>query len=265
MPRLAALLMGLLLACGCSSAIARASEVAKLSVAFSPNRPGGNTTVDMGLAITTTTGDVPSPVTGFAMHIPSDLELIGSDLGLSICDPSVLLSQGPAGCSPNARLGSGTATVVLAIGPDPVEETTYIQALMGPPPDEQIGVLLYAEGRTPVFAQLIFPGVLFIGTDLSGETLATSIPPTPTLPDAPNASVTNLHLRIGPEHLTYYEKVHGKTVGYRPKGIAIPADCPHGGFPFVADMTFEDGTSLRARTVVPCSAPSRSARRKHSQ
>jgi hypothetical protein len=197
------------------------------------------------------------------MHIPSDLELIGSDLGLSICNPSVLLRRGVAGCSPNARLGSGTATVVLAIGPNPVEETTYIQALMGPPPEEQIGVLLYAEGRTPVFAQLIFPGVLFIGTSLSGETLATSIPLTPTLPEAPNASVTKLHLRIGPEHLTYYEKVHGKTVGYRPKGIAIPARCPRGGFPFVADMTFEDGTALTVKASAPCPPQSRPAHRAH--
>ena len=258
------LLTALLLMSGCSPAVAQASETVKLKVAFSPNRVGASTTVKMNMAFANTNGGVPSPVTSFAMHLPPELELIGSSLGLAICNPTALLNRGLAGCSPNSRLGSGSAHVVVPFGPEMIGETASIQALMGPPPDEQIGVLLYAQATTPVSAELVFPGVLFIGSTPTGEILNTSIPPTPTLPGAPDASITSFNLAIGPNHLTYYEKVHGKMVGYRPQGITIPPNCPPGGFPFVAEMTFEDGSYLVVKAPAPCPPRDRRTDRKHS-
>jgi hypothetical protein len=252
------LVIALALVFGCLPGVAQASETAKLKVAFSPNRLGVNTTIEIGMDITNTNGGAPSPVTGFAMHLPPALELIGSTLGLAICNPTVLLNVGLGGCSPNARLGSGTAHVVLPVGPDLVGETASIQILMGPPPHEQIGVLLYAEAQAPVYGQFIFPGVLFTGSSSTGEILDTTIPLIPTLPGAADASVTSMRLSIGPNHLTYYEMIHGKRVGYRPTGIAIPAKCPPGAFPFVADLTFQDGTALKLTDSVHC--PSRAGR-----
>ena len=128
---------------------------------------------------------------------------------------------------------------------------------MGPPAGENIGVLLYAEGQTPVFAQSVFPGVLLVGSGPLGESLNTTVPLTPTLPGAPDASVASMQLSIGPNHLTYYKKVHGKTVGYRPTGVSLPSKCPRGGFVFQTDLTFQDGTFLKVRSRVPCPAARR--------
>jgi hypothetical protein len=65
-------------------------------------------------------------------------------------------------------------------------------------------------------------------------------------------SIISVQSTIGPSHLTYYKHVHGKLVGYRPKGVSLPLKCPHGGFPFAAEFTFLDGSQVPATSTVPC-------------
>lgn len=259
--RLALIGACLLLACCCVPAVGQASETAKLTAAFTPYKLGASTTIKMHLSIGTTDGTVPFPVTSFVMHVPPALELIASSLGLATCQPSGLLADGLPGCSPNAQIGTGSATVAVPFGPQVVNEGAEITVFMGPPQPQDIGVLLYAESSTPVFAQLIFPGSVIIGAGPIGESLNTELPLTPTLPGAGDAAVTNMQLNIGPNHLTYYKSVHGRRVSYHPRGIAIPSTCPRGGFEFVADMTFQDGTALKVPATVPCpTAPRRRSR-----
>jgi hypothetical protein len=240
-------------ACASLPAIAQAADKADIKITFTPYKLGGEVSIRTVANFSNTDGGLPSPVTGFDLHVPSQLELIGSDLGLAICQPGALLAVGLEGCSPNARLGSGKATVAVPFGPEIATETADIYVLMGPPTEEQVGVLLFAESRTPVFSQLIFPGVLLIGS--GAQSLNTSFPPTPTLPGAPDASVTHVALTVGPEHLTYYRRVHGRKLGYRPRGVSLPPKCPRGGFLFVTEMRFLDGTALRVPYAVPCPPP----------
>lgn len=244
------LALGCLIALGCLPAVAQASDTVKIRIEFSPYKLGAPASMRTIIAIGNTDGGLPSPVTGFNLRLPTQLELLGSTLGLAICQPGALLAGGLDGCSPNARLGSGSAEVAVPFGPEIVKETANIQALMGPPSEEQVGVLLYAESRTPVFAQLVFPGILLVGS--GPESLNTSIPPTPTLPGAPDAAMTAMTLTVGPEHLTYYRRVHGRRVAYRPRGISLPPKCPRGGFRFETGMRFEDGTALKVPYSVPC-------------
>ncbi len=243
-----------ILTLGSTAPMAQAAETVKLKVEFSPNRLGGNTTLRIATKISGANGGLPSPVISFNMALPPNLELIGSTLGLAICQPDALTARGLEGCSPNAQLGTGTAIVAVPFGPEVVSEAASIRPLMGPPVGEQIGVLMYVESRTPVSAQLVFPGLLLIGSEAESENLKTSFPPTPTLPGAPDAAVTELHLNVGPEHLTYYRQAHGRRVGYQPKGIALPVKCPRGGFQFVASMSFEDGSTVVTPYTVPCSS-----------
>jgi hypothetical protein len=240
---------------GCLPAATQAAETAKLKVAFSPYKLGATTSLGMTMTVTNTNGGLPSPATGFDLHLPSQLELLGSTLGLAVCQPTALLANGLGGCSPNARLGSGSAQVAVPFGPETVSETAHIEALMGPASGEQVGVLVYAESNTPVLAQLVFPGILLVGS--GPESLDTTIPPTPTLPGAPDASLTHISLEVGPEHLIYYKRVHGRSVGYHPTGISLPSRCPRGGFTFETDMRFQDGTALRVPYTVPCPSPRR--------
>ncbi len=247
----AAVLLGAL---GGVPAAARASETASLKVAFSPYRLGHSTTlkISLRLGVAGAPHGLPAPVTRFDMKIPPDMELIGSSLGLAICQPAALLAGGEEGCSPNARLGYGSAQIEVPVGPEAVPEAAGIEAEMGPPVGDEVGVLLYAEAGAPVAAQLIFPGVLFEGASTSGQSLNTAIPLIPTLPGAPDISLVSLNLSLGPDRLTYYERVRGQTKAYRPQGIALPARCPRGGFRFVSDIGFQDGTTVRASSTIPC-------------
>ncbi|HEV3072097.1 MAG TPA: hypothetical protein VGY76_11820 [Solirubrobacteraceae bacterium] len=243
-----------MVAAGALPAAAEAAQTAKLKAGFSPYRLGRSTTVKLGLEIGVAgaSDGLPSPVTRFEMRIPANLELIGSSLGLSICHPEALLANGPDGCPADARLGLGSAQIKVPVGPEPVTEGASIEAEMGPPVGEEIGVLLYAEAGTPVAAQLIFPGVLFGG---ASQSLSTAVPLIPSLPGAPYISMVSMKLSLGPEGLTYFKTVHGRTVGYHPEGIALPAHCPRGGFRFVSSLQFADGSSASAASTVPC--PSR--------
>jgi hypothetical protein len=235
---------------------AGAAQTAKLTAGFSPYRLGRSTTLKLGLEIGVAgvSDGLPSPVTRFDLRIPANLELTGSSLGLSICQPAALLAGGAEGCPANARLGLGSAEIRVPVGVEPVSESASIEAEMGPPVGEEIGVLLYAEAGTPVAASLLFPGVLFGG---SSQNLSTAVPLIPSLPGAPDISMVSMNLSLGPEGLTYFKTVRGRTVGYRPEGIALPARCPRGGFRFAADIAFADGTSASASSTVPCPAARR--------
>jgi hypothetical protein len=243
-----------LLTVALAGAVARASETVALNVGFSPYRLGRSTTLKIAMRISTTAANqgLPAPMTRFDIRIPSDLEFTGSGLGLDICQPAELIAGGFDGCPPNARLGLGVAEILVPVGPEPVREQASIEGEMGPPVGEDVGVLLYAQAKAPVAAQLIFPGVLLTG---AGQSLDTSVPAIPSVPGAPDVSMVSVTLSLGPDRLTYYRSVHGRRAAYRPEGIALPARCPRGGFRFVSDVAFADGTMARAASVVRC--PSR--------
>jgi hypothetical protein len=244
---LATVLLGL-----CAST--QAAETVGLRAGFSPYHLGRSTTLklDLKLGVAGAPGGLPSPVTRFDMHIPANLELIGSSLGLAICPPAALLTAGLEGCSPNARIGFGSALIEVPLGPEAVPEAASIDAEMAPPVEGQIGVLLYAEAGSPVAAQLIFPGVLFGSGASAGQSLDTAVPLIPTLPGAADISMVSMNLSLGPAGLTYYKQVRGRTVGYSPEGIALPSSCPRGGFRFRAAISFADGSTVAASSTVPC-------------
>jgi hypothetical protein len=77
------------------------------------------------------------------------------------------------------------------------------------------------------------------------------VPLVPTVPEGPDVAVTDVHVTLG-GRLTYYERVHGRRVPYRPQGILLPKRCPRGGFRFSATFTFLDGTQAQAQTTVRC-------------
>ena len=76
-----------------------------------------------------------------------------------------------------------------------------------------------------------------------------------SVPGGPDVSIVNVQATIGPSHLTYYRTVHGRPVPFKPRGVAVPERCPHGGFPFAAQFTFADASRTSASTTVPCPRP----------
>lgn len=251
--RIATVIAAVTLCAGIPVACVQAAQTVTLQTSFTPDRLGVRTTIEFGFHVhSTTPRRAPSPVTDVDLHLPAGLGLATSTLGLANCDPQALIAGGIEGCPANARIGFGSAVVDVPAEGMPIEETGSITALVGPPNSEHLEVLFYAEGLTPVFAQLVFPGhVLEDDPPFSGR-LDTSIPLIPTWPGGPDVAVTSMTSTIGPRGLTYYRHLSGKIVPFHPRGIAVPARCPRGGFPFRADITFMDGTQQTATSAVRC-------------
>jgi hypothetical protein len=231
---------------------ARAAQTVNLETSFRPNRLGARTTIEFGFQVhNTVSRQAPSPVTEVDLHLPAGLGLATSTLGLANCDPLALIA-GVSGCPANARIGFGSALVAVPAQGEPIEEQGSLTALVGPPNSEHLEVLFYAEGHTPVFAQLVFPGHLLDDNAPFSGRLDTAIPLIPTWPGGPDVAVTSMTSTIGPRGLTYYRHVHGRIVPFHPRGIVVPKHCPHGGFPFRVDLTFMDGTHQSATSSVSC-------------
>lgn len=240
-----------MLALGVCAAAPAAPRVA-LRASFTPDRLATPTTIFFEFTVAREEGHAPPPLTHVLLSMPAGMSYATSDLGLAICKPQALLAGGLSGCSPNARLGSGSAFVEVPFGASSGQEIPDIEALMGPPHDGNVVVLFYANGRSPVYAQIVFSGELLPGAGPFGMALDTTIPLIPSVPNGPPVSVLRVSSTIGPSRLTYYKRVHGRRVAYRPRGMEVPERCPRGGFPFRAQFTFLDGSQAQARTAVPC-------------
>jgi hypothetical protein len=237
------------------------SEQASLHASFSPDRLGASTTISFGFHLQTATGLAPPPLTSVVLHMPAGMNYTLTTLGLAICRPAALQAQGLKGCPPNSRLGSGSALVEVPFGSGSGHEIPEIQAVSGPPTSSgDMTVLFYANGQTPVFAQLVFEGEVLPDGGAFGSQLATTVPLIPSVPNGPDVSIVNVDATIGPSGLTYYKHVHGHLRSFHPLGIGVPERCPRGGFPFSASFTFQDGSQARAAATVPCPPPVRRRR-----
>jgi hypothetical protein len=240
---------------------AHASQRVSLTVALTPERLGAGTTIEYGFRVSAPHGRVPSPLSGVELLYPANIGLITSGLGLATCSSATLELFGPEACPANSLMGHGSALVEIPVGPTVISETGQITTWMGPPRNGRVSLLFYAEGRSPVLAELIFPGLVLDAPAPYGGRLATQIPEIPTLPEAPDAAVVQLHATLGPKEVTYYERRRHRRVAYTPNGIVLPHSCPRGGFPFAAIFSFLDGSRARARTDVPC--PGRRTHTRH--
>jgi hypothetical protein len=251
-----------LLACGCvpAAAGAMASEQAKLQASFTPDRLGATTTIGFSFEVATTEGLAPPPLTSIDLRMPTGMNYTDTNLGLAVCNPESLQQEGLAGCPINSRLGSGSAFVEVPFGDGAGHELPEVQAVMGPSNNGNMVVLFYANGKSPVSAQLVFRGEVQPDSGMFGSQLATVVPAIPSVPDGPNVSIISVKATIGPQGLIYTKHVHGRLVHFRPTGIGVPEHCPRGGFPFSASFTFEDGSSTSTTATVPC--PAHRARRK---
>ncbi len=241
-----------LLSCVCLPAVAGATQTARLRAALTPERLGAGTTISFGFTIATTTGHVPSPLIGVNLLYPANLGIGTSGLGLATCNAHILERLGPEACPSQSQMGYGSALVEVPFGPAILHEAATTKVFMAHIHNGHLGLIFYASGEVPVDAQIVFPGLVLPAPQPYGGDLATTIPLVPTLPGAPDVSVVKLSTTLGPAHLTYYERTHGRYLPYHPRGIVLPRACPPGGFKFAARFAFQDTTHAAARTTVPC-------------
>jgi hypothetical protein len=214
-----------------------------MKAAFTPERLGAPTAVSLSFKIASR--EAPALLAGVEFRYPGNLGFATSGLGLASCSPAELEAQGPAACPANSRMGYGSALVEIPIGPETVKERAQVALIAGPSQDGFIRILVCATGLSPVAARLV------LSTQLLPGSLNITVPPIPSLPEAPYVAVTQMHLTLGGP-LTYYEQIRGRQVAYHPPGVSLPRSCPRRGFPFAARFDFLGGGHASARTSVAC-------------
>src|SRR6202035_4344323 len=166
-----------------------------------------------------------------------------SGLGVATCAPAALDEAGYSGCPADSRMGYGTATAEIQDGALILRETVSTSVFMAPVTDGNLAMLFFADGESPLSAQIVFPGQLLPAPMPFGGRLAITVPLVASVPGAPDVAVVSLRSTIGPRRLTYYRRIHGGVGAERPKGIVLPSRCPPGGFHFVGTFRFADGSS----------------------
>lgn len=247
----------LTLACACvflpaAARAARPAQTARLTATLTPEQLGEGTTIGFNLRILTSGGELPPPVTEVDLRYPEDLGIATSGLGLATCATALLETAGPQGCPSDSVMGIGSAVAEIPVGPEIISETAPVTIFRAPTENGQIAMVLYANGATPVDAQILLPSLLLPATAPFGGRVEIHVPLVPSLPDSPDVAVVRLTTTLGPLGITYYEREHGRTVAYRPRGLQLPDRCPRGGFPFAAKLDFVGGSSATARAIVPC-------------
>lgn len=244
--------LGLLAAVLVAWPSAAAAQSARLFASLTPERLGQGTTIGFGFQITAPAHQVPPPLTAIELSYPVELGFALSELGIAMCSTEILWMDGPEGCPPDSLMGRGAARSEVRVGPQILQEKEYVTILRTTEQDDHLALLIFVEGVTPVSAEVIFPGLVFPARRPFGGQLDMSIPLVTALAEGPYVSVVQFHSTIGPLHLRYRERVHGRTIEYEPKGVPLPSRCPRGGFRFAAVFTFLGNSHTRATTTVPC-------------
>jgi hypothetical protein len=237
----------------------------KLTAGFSPEWLGAGTTVHLGFRIAEPGGGIPPPLTELGLLYPAELGIATSSLGLEECSLEILQEDGVGGCPTNSLMGHGSAQIDVPFLLGPVLEPVGVTLLSGPVQEGHLGLLFFADGESPVIAKLPFAAFVLPAQGRFGGLLNAQIPLVAAVPEGPDAAIVRMQTTIGPSRLTYYRRVRGRLVGFRPRGILLPSRCPRGGFPFAAHLTFQSGAHVEASTVVPCPRSSVSRRRRQSE
>lgn len=254
------ILLGAVLLGSSLPAAAVAAPSASMSAALHPERLGQRTTLGFGFQIHASAGQVPPALTAISLSYPSNLGIALSGLGLGTCTASRLEATGVEGCAVNSIMGFGNATAEISLGADVVAENVPITILRAPDEEGHISLLFDAVGTAPLNTSAVFPGALLPAPAPFGGQVSIKVPLIGSLPGAPDVAIVALKATIGPNGVTYYEQLAGRTLAYQPPGILLPNSCPRGGFPFAAQFSFVDGSHASARTTEPC--PARAARRR---
>jgi hypothetical protein len=239
-------------------------QLVRLKVGFYPDRLGASTTIHVSFRVATSFGLPPSPLVGLRMSMPKGVNLSTTKLGIAVCRPISLEAAGAEGCSPNSVMGRGKALVEVPIGPEILHEWANITILMGPAIEHHTTLIYYADGSTPVSAQVVFTGLLLPDSGPFGGLLNMTIPLIPSLPGAPDAAVVYVRTTFGPAGLRYYKRERDKMIVYKPEGVDVPSTCPPGGFPFAAIFSFADGSDVSTTATVPCPSPAASGEKSSS-
>jgi hypothetical protein len=224
--------------CAALATGAQAATVASIRPSFAPDRLGASTALSLAVAYSAEGGGVPEPVRHAIVHLPAGLRI--DVRGAGICPRSRLEKQSGRGCPASARVGSGSALAAAHLGAITINENAAVTAWRGPDQGGRPVLEILGEGLTPLEERIVVTGVLEPDHGPFGQRLTMTVPPIPTLPTEPDASIVRFSLSVGAGHGRLGRLIHA------------PSRCPAGGFPFAADFAYADGSSGSASATARC-------------
>jgi hypothetical protein len=234
---------GVVLCAGLASA-AQATRVAGITPSFSPDKPGAPTAMTLALHYSGPENEIPLAVSRVVVHLPEGLGLYPPRRSRT-CSRAQLQAHGPTGCPSFAKVGSGSALLGAHLGTLNLSESASLTAWAGPEQGGNPTLEIAGQGLSPLEERVVATGVLEPDNPPYGMELALNIPPIPTLPTEPDASVLRFSLTLGSTG-----RAHGVKGGA--ELVRVPKHCPSGGFPFAMSFTYANGSSGEASAKVAC-------------
>lgn len=195
-------------------------------------------------------GSVP-PISAVNVYLPRGVKL--HPAGFGTCAEATLKNLGPSGC-PKSSVASPIGSVLgeVTFGTERVPENATLQGFFGP----ASSILFYTQGSSPVSLEVVSTGRFVRSSGKYSWELKTLVPPVATVPGAPLASVSRIHIKSGAAY-----RSHGKVIPYGT--VPKRGECPKGGFFGKTEVTFggtfggEREFGIPAKTVtnvirVPC-------------
>jgi hypothetical protein len=220
---------------------ASAPTSATITPSLSPERLGARASLTLSISYAGGEFGVPSAVRHSVLRFPAGMSL---DIPrLRACKAARLRAHGLSGCPAQSEIGSGHALAETHAGSQITTEEVELHAFLGPPENLQPTFEVFAQGYTPLDEHVVFTGKVMSANAPYGEELELSIPPVPSLPLEPDASIVTFSLTVGASR---HSGVHSGST------VSVPRSCPAGGFPFAAEFTYADGSVGGALARVPC-------------
>jgi hypothetical protein len=218
--------------------VAATAATTTLKASFSGDLGEGTTATDEFGFIGAEYGGHPAPLTNLTVHLPAGVG--GLRTGFAACEASTIQMTGITGCPPGSLAGPQTKVgMFVAFGTEIMAESGTVQAVFG----SGETVNFFMDGVSPVSVEVIMTGTYTLDSPPYSHVLNLAVPQIESVPGALHASITALTLAFG---ATRSED------GSEIDSVTAPQECPSGGFGWLANATFADGTTTDVSYKSPC-------------
>jgi|HubBroStandDraft_3_1064219.scaffolds.fasta_scaffold115643_2 hypothetical protein len=215
------------------SAGASVGTTATIAPSLSPDRLNAEGALTLNIHFSEGESEgVPSPLRRSVLRLPVGL---GIEIPhLRSCSIARLRARGPSGCSKQSELGHGHALAEAVAGSQLITEDISLTLFLGPFHNLQPTLEILGQGITPFDERVVLTASVIPDQPPYGEDLVLSIPPIPTVPLEPDASIVTMSLTVGASKPPHPAQANT---------VVVPPSCPAGGFPFAAEFTYANGSS----------------------
>jgi hypothetical protein len=189
-----------------------------------------------GVTFANPDGSQPSPVKRMRFKFPPGK---ANWTKFPACDRAKLeQAKAPDGCPAGSRIGKGTSVVwARPIVADAIP--VIVDVFNGKAVGSGRELLFLARSQGAISTQMVLRGVLRRTSGRFGFDLDVAVPPIPTIPGSPDASVVSLNTLV---------QARRRGVSY----LEAPRTCPTKGFPVSGTFDFADGSSTTSSARIPC-------------